>query len=150
MTDALANLSLKVPEPSSDTMGKLAFLPAICSRKNPIDLTAGTNPESYERTLRVLAESDDFDALVAIFIPPAFQKSEMITEAVLHVTRTISKPVVACFMAGDLVREAVEALENGGVPNFPTVRRTAKAVWALVQRGRFLNTVAHQSECKVH
>jgi acetyl coenzyme A synthetase (ADP forming)-like protein len=150
MTDALANLSLKVPEPSSDTMGKLAFLPAICSRKNPIDLTAGTNPESYERTLRVLAESDDFDALVAIFIPPAFQKSEMITEAVLHVTRTISKPVVACFMAGDLVREAVEALEKGGVPNFPTVRRTAKAVWALVQRGRFLNTVAHQSECKVH
>jgi acetyl coenzyme A synthetase (ADP forming)-like protein len=138
MADALANFGLKAPEPSPATYDKLAFLPSICSRKNPIDLTAGTDSESYRRTIRVLAESEDFDTIVVVFIPPAFQKSGTISEAVLQVAGTISKPIVACFMAGDLVRDGVEALEKGGVPNFPTVSRAAKAVWALEQRGKIL------------
>jgi len=37
-----------------------------------------------------------------------------------------------------LLAEGVKMLESGGVPNFPTVRRTAKALWALVWRGRHL------------
>jgi len=50
----------------------------------------------------------------------------------------VSKPIVSCWMSGDLVSEGVRILESGGVPNFPTPKRTAKAVWTSVQRGRYL------------
>jgi len=136
--DALARLDLKAPEPSADTKDRLAFLPAICSRNNPIDLTAGAGADDYERTIRILGQSDDFDALVAVWIPPAFLQSEPICEAVLRARRDIIKPLVACLMAGDLVTEGSKMLESGGVPNFPTPKRAAKAVWALVQRHRYL------------
>ena len=145
MVDALANLDLEVPELSPETSEKLSFLPPICSRKNPIDLTAETSADSYEKTLRVLAQSNEFDTLVAVCIPPAFMQSEPISNAVLRVGQTISIPIVTCFMAGDLVTEGAKMLETGGVPNFPTVRRTAKAVWALVQRERYLTREKRRS-----
>jgi len=140
MVDALANLDLEIPELSPKTKDKLSFLPPICSRKNPIDVTADTSDAIYEKSLRVLAQSNEFDTLVALCIPPAFMKSEPMSNAVVKVGQTISIPIVACFMAGDLVTEGTRILEAGGVPNFPTVKRTAKAVWALAERGRYLTT----------
>jgi acetyl coenzyme A synthetase (ADP forming)-like protein len=142
VVDALAKLGLKANEPSAETKDRLAFLPDRCSRNNPIDLTVETDPDYYERTLRILADSDDFDALVVVYVPPAFLKSEPISEAVLRARRAASKPFVACFMAGDLVREGVKVLESGGIPNLPTPKRAAKAVWALVERDRYLKSVA--------
>jgi acetyl coenzyme A synthetase (ADP forming)-like protein len=136
MVDALVKLGLKVPEPSIEFKNKLEFLPEICSRNNPIDLTAQADPEHYEKVLRI-AESDSFDAIVAQFIPPAYVKSEPISEVVLRASRTLSKPIVACWMSGDLVSEGVKILERRGVPNFPTPERAAKAIWALVQRGKY-------------
>jgi len=138
MVDALAKLGLEVPEPSTEVKDKLSFLPEICSRKNPIDVTAQGDPEQYNKVLQIAQDSDDFDTLIALFVPPAYVKSESVSEVVLEVSRAGSKPIVACWMSGDLVTEGVNILESGGVPNFPTPARTAKAVWALLQRGRYL------------
>jgi acyl-CoA synthetase (NDP forming) len=92
----------------------------------------------YERTLRELGDSEDIDALVAVCVPPAYVKSEPIARAVLEASSGLTEPIVACFMAGDLVADGVKILESGGIPSFPTARRTAKAIWSLVQRGRYL------------
>ncbi len=138
MVDALTKLGLKVPEPSVEFKDKLQFLPEICSRNNPIDLTAQAAPEHYEKILPIAEDSDDFDVIIVQFVPPAYVKSEPISEVVIRESRTMSKPIVSCWMSGDLVSEGVRILESGGVPNFPTPKRTAKAVWTSVQRGRYL------------
>jgi len=138
MVDSLAKLGLAIPATSADTKNKLAFLPEICGRNNPVDLTAEADPEHYRKVLEITQESDDFDVLVALFVPPAFVKSEPISDVVVDVHRTASKPIVACWMSGDLVTEGVKILERGNVPNFPTPKRAAKAVSALVERGRYL------------
>jgi acyl-CoA synthetase (NDP forming) len=138
MVDSLAKLGLTIPATSADTKNKLAFLPEICGRNNPVDLTAEADPDHYRKVLEVTQESDDFDVLVALFVPPAFVKSEPISDVVVDVHRTASKPIVACWMSGDLVTEGVKILERGNVPNFPTPKRAAKAVSALVERGRYL------------
>jgi len=138
MVDALTKWELRIPETSKEIKDKLGFLPEICSKNNPIDLTAQAGPEHYKKVLQIAQESDDFDLLIPLFVPPTYVKSESISEAVLEVSKATSKPILACWMSGDLVREGVERLESGGVPNFPTPKRTAKAAWALVQRGRHL------------
>lgn len=138
MVDALEELSLKVSETPIEMKKELDFLPEICSRSNPIDLTAQGGSEEYEKVLQIAQASQGFDVVIALWVPPAYIKSEAVSEAIVEAMRVASKPIVACFMSGDLVREAAETLESGGVPNLPTPRRTAKAVWALVQRGRYL------------
>jgi acetyltransferase len=117
----------------------LTFLPEICSRKNPIDLTAEATPEQYGKVLETIAESNEYDVAISMFVPPAFVKSEETGRAVVEVASDMSKPIVACWMSGDLVTEAVQILEYRHVPNFPTPRRTAKAVWALAERGTYLS-----------
>jgi acetyl coenzyme A synthetase (ADP forming)-like protein len=139
MTDALVKLNLEVPEPSTQMKDALTFLPEICSRKNPIDLTAEATPEQYGKVLETIAESNEYDIAISMFVPPAFVKSEETGRAVAEVASDMSKPIVACWMSGDLVTEAVQILEGRHVPNFPTPRRTAKAVWALVERGTYLS-----------
>ncbi len=138
MVDALAKCGLKVPEPSNEMKDRFNFLPEICSKKNPIDLTAQGGPDDYKKVIEVARDSGDFDVLITLFVPPAYMKSEPTSEAVLEASKVVSKPVLACWMSGDLVRDGVERLEGGGVPNFPTPKRAAKAAWALVQRGRYL------------
>ena len=139
MTDALVKLNLEVPEPSTQMKDALTFLPEICSRKNPIDLTAEATPEQYGKVLETIAESNEYDIAISMFVPPAFVMSEETGRAVAEVASDMSKPIVACWMSGDLVAEAVQILEGQHVPNFPTPRRTAKAVWALVERGTYLS-----------
>ena len=139
MADALVKLNLEVPEPSTQMKDALAFLPEICGRKNPIDLTAEGTPEQYGKVLEAIAQSNEYDVAISMFVPPAFVKSEETGRAVVEVASDMSKPIVACWMSGDLVTEAVQILEHQHVPNFPTPRRTAKAVWALVERGAHLS-----------
>jgi acetyl-CoA synthetase (ADP-forming) len=139
MVDALEELKLSLPETPAEMKERLDFLPRICSRSNPIDLTAQGGSEEYKKVLQIAQASQSFDVLIALWVPPAYIKSEAVSKAIVEAGRGASKPILACFMSGDLVREGVGILESEGVPNFPTPKRTAKAVWALVRRGKYLS-----------
>ena len=103
--DACGSNGLGVPELSAPTRAALAeFLPAVASTANPIDMIASARPEDYERTMRTVAESDEVDALIVIFIPPLATAPAEIAAAVERAAGSLSDgmPVLGVFMGGQL------------------------------------------------
>ncbi|WP_048056206.1 acetate--CoA ligase family protein [Pyrococcus sp. ST04] len=134
-TDKLEKLGLEIAKLREDTVARLKeFLPPQCSVRNPIDLIADADYERYRRTIEIVCEDDNVDALLVICVPPIFISSGEIARAVIDAK--CKKPIVVNFMAGALVREGVALLEEHGIKNFPTPERAAKAIyWLSLRKG---------------
>ncbi len=100
--------------------------------KNPIDLIADADYERYRKTIEVVCRDENVDALLVICVPPIFIPSEEIARAVIEAE--CDKPVIVNFMAGELVRDGVELLDEHGIKNFPTPERAARALKWLSMR----------------
>ncbi|NJE43095.1 acetate--CoA ligase family protein [Thermococcus sp. GR6] len=132
-TDKLESLGLEIAQLSDETVEELrSFLPPQCSVKNPIDLIADADYERYKKTIEVVCRDGNVDALLVICVPPIFIPSEEIAKAVIDAE--CDKPVIVNFMAGELVRDGVKLLEEGGIKNFPTPERAANALAWLSRR----------------
>lgn len=132
-TDKLEKLGLEIAKLGEETVEELrSFLPEQCSVKNPIDLIADADYERYKRTIETVCRDENVDSLLVICVPPIFIPSGEIARAVLDAD--CDKPVIVNFMAGELVRDGVEVLEKGGVKNFPTPERAARALHWLSKR----------------
>lgn len=136
VSDELDELGLSVPEPIPGIKERLSFLPPFTSIRNPVDLTAGGSPENYAKVLEALFSQGQYDAGMVICVPPLSLDAAEVAKALVEAKSGIGKPVVTCFMAGQLVEEAVRILEESGIPNFPTPKRAARALSALVRRRR--------------
>ncbi|MEM2890212.1 MAG: CoA-binding protein [Candidatus Hadarchaeum sp.] len=132
-TDALEKLGLKVPEPTEKILKELEFLPPICSRKNPFDLTAEGSPENYVRAFQAIFSDDYYDAGLIIDVPIAWdargatEAARLLSEAI----KKVGKPTVTCWMSGHLVKDAVTVFEENKIPNYETPKRAARSLWAL-------------------
>ncbi|ASJ03673.1 acyl-CoA synthetase [Thermococcus profundus] len=132
-TDKLERLGLEIARLDEGTVEALkSFLPPQCSVKNPIDLIADADYERYKRTVEAVCRDGNVDSILVICVPPIFIPSEDIARAVVEAD--CGKPIVANFMAGELVKGGVELLENAGMKNFPTPERAARALFWLSRR----------------
>ena len=139
LTDVCEVFGLKIPQTPEKTKEKLSFLPPVCSLENPIDLVADAEYERYRKTLEILVKEDWIDGIIVVHVPPVWVDATKPARAVVDVYREgVDKPIIACWMAGEPVKEAIKILEENGIPNFTTPRRAAKAMWALVERGDVL------------
>jgi acyl-CoA synthetase (NDP forming) len=113
---------LSTPEPSSALRERLAAsLPPYCSVGNPIDLTVEGTEESYRETLCAVLE--DYDAALALDVSTPYLDSVALARGVCDAARLTGKPIVANFMAGRIVAEALAYLKGQGQPNFATGER---------------------------
>jgi len=139
LTDACETFGLKIPPTPEETKRKLPFLPPVCGLENPIDLVADAGYERYRKTLETLVEEDWVDGIIVVHVPPVWVNAVEPAKAVVDVHRKgINKPIITCWMAGEPVKEAIKILEENNIPNFTTPRKAAKAMWALVERGKAL------------
>jgi len=131
--DRAEEVGLEVAEPSPAVKARLAeFLPAHCALKNPIDLTVEGTEEGYRRTL--LAVLEEYDAALALNIATPYLDSVPLARGICDAARESGKPVVAAFLPGRIVAEAIPYLQEHGVPNFATGER---AVAALARRAEY-------------
>jgi acetyl coenzyme A synthetase (ADP forming)-like protein len=100
------------------------FIPPFGAAGNPVDITGGEPPKTYQNTIRLGLEDPRIHALIlgywhTIITPPmVFAKlaSEVVEEMK---AKGIHKPVVAS-LAGDVqVEEAAEYLFDHGIPAYP-------------------------------
>ncbi|MGZ4298706.1 MAG: bifunctional acetate--CoA ligase family protein/GNAT family N-acetyltransferase [Solirubrobacteraceae bacterium] len=81
--DACQAAGVEVPEPSPALTAELAqHLPPAASVANPIDMIATASADDYRRTLTRLAESGEYDAIVAIFVPPLVTEARDVAAAI--------------------------------------------------------------------
>jgi acetyl coenzyme A synthetase (ADP forming)-like protein len=100
--DACESDQLELPESSERTCAALAeFLPAAAALGNPVDMLATANADDYTRTIRVLGESGDVDAIIAIFIPPLLLSPEDVAGAIVAAAESLERrlPILAVIMA---------------------------------------------------
>jgi len=133
-TDACEAGGLIVPELSEATKAHLRqFLPSAASVSNPVDMIASARADSYRQTIEVMLGSDEFDALVIIYIPVDRDESQSVAAAIrdgvrlARVAGCTSKPVLACMMASEELRSSLR-LESEQIPAYAFPESVAKVL----------------------
>ena len=135
-----AGLSLMKFPPDLDEAFK-KFIPPFGASGNPVDITGGEPPKTYQNTIRLGLEDDRIHALILGYwhtiVTPPMVFARLTAEVVEEFrAKGINKPVVAS-LAGDVeVEEASEYLYDHGIPAYPYNTETmvaalgAKYRWA--------------------
>jgi len=109
------------------------FIPPFGASGNPVDITGGEPPKTYQNTIRLGLEDDRIHALILGYwhtiVTPPMVFAKLTAEVVEEFrARGIDKPVVAS-LAGDVqVEEASEYLFDHGIPAYPYNCETPVAV----------------------
>src|SRR6201996_6041117 len=117
------------------------FIPPFGAAGNPVDITGGEPPKTYQNTVRLGLEDDRIHALILGYwhtiVTPPMVFAKLVVEVVEEFrAKGIDKPVVAS-LAGDVeVEEASEYLYDHTIPAYPYNTETmvlalgAKYRWA--------------------
>ncbi|HSV20373.1 MAG TPA: acetate--CoA ligase family protein [Casimicrobiaceae bacterium] len=133
-------LNLMTMPPDLDAAFK-KFIPPFGASGNPVDITGGEPPKTYQNTVKLGLEDPRIHALIlgywhTIVTPPMVFANKMVEIVDEMRAKGIHKPIVAS-LAGDVeVEEASEFLFDHGIPAYPYTTETpvmvlgAKYKWA--------------------
>jgi acetyl coenzyme A synthetase (ADP forming)-like protein len=117
------------------------FIPPFGAAGNPVDVTGGEPPKTYQNTVKLGLEDPRIHALIlgywhTIVTPPMVFANKMVEVIDEMRAKGIEKPIVVS-LAGDVeVEEAAEFLFDHGIPAYPYTTETpvmvlgAKYQWA--------------------
>jgi acyl-CoA synthetase (NDP forming) len=117
------NLQLMAMPPDLDAAFR-KFIPPFGAAGNPVDITGGQPPKTYQETVRLGLEEPRIHALIlgywhTIITPPMVFAKAMVEVVDEMRAKGIHKPIVAS-LAGDVeVEEASEYLFDHGIPAYP-------------------------------
>jgi acyl-CoA synthetase (NDP forming) len=100
------------------------FIPPFGAAGNPVDITGGEPPKTYQNTIRLGLEDARIHSLILGYwhtiITPPMVFAKLVSEVVEEFRQKgITKPIVAS-LAGDVeVEEAAEYLFDHGIPAYP-------------------------------
>jgi len=115
------------------------FIPPFGATGNPVDITGGEPPETYEATIRLALEDDRVDALIlgywhTLVTPPMVFAETVIKAKKAAEAAKAPKPIVAA-LSGDVeVERAAIVLEEHGIPAFPYSSERAVVVLGALYR----------------
>ena len=133
-------LSLMAMPPDLDAAFR-KFIPPFGAAGNPVDITGGEPPKTYQNTIRLGLEDARIHALILGYwhtiVTPPMVFAKLVVEVVAEMkAKGIDKPIVAS-LAGDVqVEEAAEYLYQHGIPSYaysteiPVAVLGAKYQWA--------------------
>ncbi|WP_332611713.1 acetate--CoA ligase family protein [Achromobacter sp. ESBL13] len=140
VADSLGMAGFELPAPDAATGAALRALQTgdhAALDRNPIDVTlAGLQPDLLRNAIRIVLESDQYDALVVIAGSSAVAQPELMAGALRDSLTPDGKPVLA-YISPHAPR-AAEVLSRYGVPAFPAPESVGAALSAMrrVQRGK--------------
>ena len=115
------------------------FIPPFGATGNPVDITGGEPPETYEATIRLALEDDRVDALILGYWHTLITPPMVFAETVIRAKKAVEsvkapKPIVAS-LSGDIeVEHAASLLETHGVPAFAYSSEKAAVVLGALYR----------------
>ncbi len=130
---------MKMPEDLDAAFRK--FIPPFGAAGNPVDITGGEPPITYQNTVRLGLNDDRIHALIlgywhTIVTPPLVFADKMIEVVTEARAKGIDKPIVASLVGDVEVEQACEKLYDHGVVAYPYTTETpvevlgAKYKWA--------------------
>jgi acetate---CoA ligase (ADP-forming) len=138
--DACEAHGLKMPMLAAATLAELkSFLPERAGFANPIDMTASVPPADYLRTMRMVGNDPNVDAVVAIYIPPAVTQPAAVAAAIARGAGEVpaDKPVLTVFLSSAGAPAALHEGPRGILPVYTFPENAALALSAANRYARW-------------
>ena len=118
--DAIERKGLTFAELSEETIAKLAEnLPPAANVNNPVDVLGDALSDRYEFALDVVLADPGVDSVVVVLTPQAMTDTDETARAILRAAeKAPGKTILAAFLGGPKIAEAVGILRRGGVPQY--------------------------------
>lgn len=117
-------------------------VPPFGSTRNPIDLTGQTGEEGYKIALRAALQEERIHCIVVIYCEaPLTDPSQVATFIIKEVEAQRSKkPVVVAFIGGTRSEDAINMLNEHGIPTYPEPERAMDALGAFYRWVHFIES----------
>lgn len=154
--DACEVFGLELPSLSDETLKMLReALPPTAGLTNPVDVIGDAGTDRYAAAIAACMRDPAIDGLVVLLTPQVMTPCADVARALVDAkTKMPLMPVVASFMGGESVHEAVTLLADAGIPNFDTPERAVRAMAALRARQTDEHlpkpSVNHERQIKAH
>jgi acetate---CoA ligase (ADP-forming) len=131
-TDALERADLSLARFELETQHALEqYLPDAASAANPVDVLGDARADRYRFAMECVAADPNVDGIMIVLTPQAMTEIEDTAAAVVKLSKSIEKPILACFMGEASLVQAINKLVENGVPNYPFPERAALAFHAM-------------------
>jgi len=138
MSDALEMSGLTVVNIDDKTKSSLVkLLPPSASANNPIDVLGDADSDRYGKSLDLTLKSNSVDGVIVILTPQKMTDDSAIAKELVKISKKYSKPVVACFMGADTVRNGLKVLRENNIPQYPVPERAARAMLEMVKYNKY-------------
>ncbi len=132
-SDAIEKLGLSLANISPETEAKLrARLPAAANFHNPVDVLGDAKADIYEFAIDTLLRDPNVDGIITIVTPQTSTQVMETADAIVRLDKGTDKPILSCFMGGELVQPGIDYMMNNDVPNYPFPERAAASYRALL------------------
>ncbi|MGC9605471.1 MAG: acetate--CoA ligase family protein [Minisyncoccia bacterium] len=126
LIDLSRSLSLiELAEKTKEALRKA--LPIMAAFDNPVDVIGDALSSRYDSALRVLAQEDSADVIVAILTPQMMTEAEATAKLLADYHRT-KKPVIPVFMGGPAIEKGLAELKKSGMVNFAFPKDAVEAL----------------------
>ncbi len=118
-----------------------AKLPATWSHANPVDIIGDASGGRYANAIRILVESTDCDAVLAMHAPTATANSVDAAQAIITVAHEQKRNILTCWVGGYAVAPARRLFHSAGVPTYASPKQAIQAFMHLVDYRRSQNAL---------
>lgn len=130
--DACESEGLALAALTAETIEHLrSHLPPAASLYNPIDVLGDALADRYRLALEAALRDPNVDAILVLLTPQAMTQIEETASSLVEASRRSAKPILACFMGGEMVASGAEILNQGQVPNYQYPERAVRALAAM-------------------
>src|SRR5262249_28898608 len=95
-----------------------ASLPACWSHANPIDILGDATAERYQLAVQMCLKDLKIQGVLVLLTPQAMTDPLETARQMQPLARLSNKPLLACWMGGESVREGIGLLNQAGIPTF--------------------------------
>ncbi|MGF1701174.1 bifunctional acetate--CoA ligase family protein/GNAT family N-acetyltransferase [Photobacterium makurazakiensis] len=139
--DALSDRGGKLAQLSEETTSKLSnILPSCWSKSNPIDIIGDADIHRYEESIKVLLDSDDFDALLIMHSPsaiaPGQEAAKRLVKVLKNHPRTRKFNILTNWAGEDEAVVSRYTFTEAGFPAYRTPESAVSAFMHLVEYRR--------------
>ena len=138
--DALAAKKGRLAELSEETVQKIdALLPCPWPRHNPVDIGADADAQRYAKTLEILLDEKNADAVLVVNCPNGLVSSEDCARAVAETTksniqRARTRPVLTSWLGnGEPAEEARKIFAESAMPSYETPEEAVRGFMQLAR-----------------
>jgi len=121
-------------------------LPGEASWTNPVDVLGDALADRYEFAVKTLLSDDAVESLIVILTPQAMtQPLETAKQLIALKSSFPKKPLLAVFMGGERIEEAVRVLVAAGIPVYAQPEKAVLTLAGMIRYGEYLTPGMEES-----